>query len=106
VEALNLSVGLRPVGLGAQVLDLTNGEEFSQRAVVDVGERVVGHQALGADAVALKPSQSALHECGDGRGALIGVQLDVGQAGVVVDDRVREVVANAGPIGHPAAAAL
>ena len=40
--------------------------------------------------------ERALDEGGDGRGLLVGVQLDVGQAGVVVDDRVSEVVADAG----------
>jgi hypothetical protein len=39
--------------------------------------------------------KGASDEAGDGRGALVGVQLAVGQAGVVVDDRVRELVAPA-----------
>ena len=38
--------------------------------------------------------ERALDEAGDGRGRLVGVELDVGEPGVVVDDRVRVVVAD------------
>ncbi len=41
VEALDLAVGAWPVGLGAQVFDRPGIEQLAQRAVVDVGERVV-----------------------------------------------------------------
>jgi hypothetical protein len=40
-----------------------------------------------------EPRQGALDEAGDGAGALVGVQLDVGEAGVVIDDGVGELVA-------------
>jgi hypothetical protein len=96
VEALNLSIGLWAVGLGAQVLDLSVGQQFAERAVAHVVERVVGHQSLGVDVVRGEPLHGPGDERGDGRGLLVLVQLDEGQAGVVVDDCVREHVADPG----------
>ena len=55
------------------------GEQLAQRAVLDVGEGVVGHQPLGGDAVAGEEGEGALDEAGDGRGFLVVVELDVGQ---------------------------
>ena len=85
---------------------LVIGEEIAERVVVGVAPGVVGHQPFGVDAVGLEPAPAPGQERGDGRCVLVGEQLDVGQAGVVVDDRVREVVADAGAVGHPVAAAL
>jgi hypothetical protein len=38
VEALDLPIGLRPVGLGGDVLDLSGGKQLAQRAVLDVAK--------------------------------------------------------------------
>src|SRR5579863_60742 len=54
----------------------------------------------------LEPRQRASDERGDGRCALVLEQLDVRQSGMVVDDRVRVVVADPRSVGHPVAAAL
>ena len=48
----------------------------------------------------------ALDERRDGLGALVVVELDVGQSRVVVDDGVSEVIAPPSPGRHPVAAAL
>jgi hypothetical protein len=47
-----------------------------------------------------------LEEAGDGRCFLVVVELDVGESRVVVDDGVREVVADACVRSRPAAVAL
>ena len=47
-----------------------------------------------------------LEEAGDGRRPLVVVQLDVGEPRVVVDDRVRVVVADPRPGLHPASRAV
>jgi hypothetical protein len=65
---------------------------------------IVGLQPLGGDAVAGKELKAALGESGDRCGLLVTEQLGVGQAAVVVDDRVRELPADpsglllAGPV--------
>jgi hypothetical protein len=106
VEALDLAVGARPVGLGGEMADAAGEEQFAQRAVLDVAVCVVGHQSPCGDAVGGEERQGAFDKAGNGRGLLVVVELDVGQAGVVVDDRVRVVVADAGAGGHPVAIAL
>jgi hypothetical protein len=52
---------------------------------------VVGHKPLGVDAVASKERECSTGKRGDRRRALVWVQLGVGQAAVVVDDRVGEL---------------
>ena len=47
VEAFDFAVGARPVGLGGEVADAVRGEQLAERAVLDVGEGVVGHDAGG-----------------------------------------------------------
>jgi hypothetical protein len=64
------------------------GEQSSERPVVGVGPGVVGHDPLRLYAQGGKPVQRPPDERGHGVGALIGVQLAVGQAGVVIDDGV------------------
>jgi hypothetical protein len=49
VEALNLSVGLGPVGLGGEVLDPTGFQQLAQGAIADIGKSVVAHQPPGLD---------------------------------------------------------
>ena len=50
--------------------------------------------------------ERALDEAGDGCCSLVLVELDVGEPGVVVDDRVRVVVADPCLVTHPVAVAL
>ena len=95
MEAFDLAVGARPVGLGGQVADAVLGEQLAQRAVLGVDERVVGHQPFRLDAVLGEEGERAFDERGHGRCAFVVEQLGVAEAGVVVDDRVRVVVADA-----------
>ena len=46
------------------------------------------------DAVLEEPVEGSPGECGDGRGALVVVDLCVGQPGAVVDDRVHVLPAD------------
>jgi hypothetical protein len=105
-EALNLAVGARPVGPGGEMADAVRGEQVAQRAVLDVAEGVVGHHPRGGDAMGGEERQGAFEEAGDGGGAFVVMQFDVGQPRVVVDDRVGVVVADAGVGMHPVAVAL
>jgi hypothetical protein len=50
--------------------------------------------------------EGSFDEAGHGLGLLVGVELDVGEPRVVVDDRVREVVADPRLGAHPAAAVV
>jgi hypothetical protein len=86
------------------------GREVGRAPVAEV---VVGHDAL--DAAHPRPGEEggrAGPEAGAGRPALVGVNLRVGQAAVVVDGRVDTVVAQApegsgpqpAPVGPPAPA--
>jgi hypothetical protein len=94
VEALDLAVGPGPVRLRGEVPDAVSGEQLAQRAVLDVAEAVVGHQPFRIDAVFAVEGERAFDEGGYGLGLLVIVELDVGEPRVVVDDRVREVVAD------------
>jgi hypothetical protein len=103
VEALDLAIRARPVSLRAQVLDFASSEQLAQRAVLHIGERVVGHQPPRGDPTALEPAQPALHEGRHRCRLLVVVQLHVGEPAVVVDDRVGEVRSNAFLVRHPVA---
>jgi hypothetical protein len=94
--ALDLAVALGGAGRDPALLDAALGEQVAQRAVVDVGPRVVGLQAPWRDAVGGEERQGACDEAGNGLGALVRMQLGVDQAGMVVDDRVAELPANTG----------
>src|SRR5712691_4577292 len=82
--------------------DAAAGEQLTERAVLDVAEGVIGHQPLGDDAVLGKEAERPLEEAGYRRRLLVVVELDVGEAGAVVDDRVRVVVADPGLDAPPA----
>ncbi|HEX5851802.1 MAG TPA: hypothetical protein VFY36_01800 [Solirubrobacteraceae bacterium] len=88
------------------MLDLSDGEELTQGAVVRVGPSVVAHQPLGGDPLRIEPLKGPCNEVCDGLRSLIAVQFDVGQARVVIDDRVREVIAHPCALIHPVAAAI
>src|SRR5437762_1757409 len=75
-------------------------------AVLVVAEAVVGHQALGDDPVLGEEGERALDERGYRLGFLVVVELDVGEPRVVVDDRVRVVVADPRLWAHPAMAGV
>lgn len=51
-----------------------------------VGPGVIGLQVVRLDVVVGKPSQCVRDEVGDGGGVFVGVDLGVGEVGVVVDD--------------------
>jgi hypothetical protein len=70
--ALDLPVALGHAWWDPAVLDAVRGEQFGERAVVDVAEVVVGLQALGADAVRGEERQRTLDEGGDGGGLSSG----------------------------------
>ncbi len=55
------------------MLDALVGEQLAQRAVVDVGEGIVGLQPPRGDPVAGEERQGALDEPGDRLGALVSV---------------------------------
>jgi len=76
------------------MIDGARGEQLAQRAVVDVGEGIVGHQPLGDDAVVCEEVQRATGKRGDGGCLLVVVDLAVGQPRAVIDDRVHELPAN------------
>jgi hypothetical protein len=80
------------------VADAVLGEECGELGVVGVGPGVVGLPALDGDAVRGEERDRALGERDDGRGLLVGVQFGVGQAAVVVDRGVCELVADAGAL--------
>src|SRR6266536_2403822 len=85
--------------------DAVAGEQLGEGAVLDVAEAVVGHQPLRHDPVLSVEGERALEEAGHRRGSLVVVELDEGEPGMVVDDRVREVVADPCP-DTPAAQGL
>ena len=107
VEPLDLAVGPWAVGSDQHVPGPQGGEGLGEGGRVAVVEGVVGHHPLDAgDAVGGEEGRRAGEEAGAGASALIGVQLGVGEAAVVVDRRVQVVIAGpplgAGPPGPPA----
>jgi hypothetical protein len=94
VEAFDFAVAARPVRLGRQVADLAAGEQLTQRAVLHLAEAVSGQQPLRDDPLAFEEGERSFDEAGDGLGVLVVVELDVGESGVLGDDRLREVGAD------------
>jgi len=79
-------------GLGAQV-----GQGLAPGVAAPVGQGVVGHDPFdGRDAEGGEGLRGAAEEPGAGVGLLVGVDLGVGQPGVVVDGAVHVVVADSG----------
>jgi len=62
------------------VADAVAGEQFAQRAVLDVAEAVVGHQPLRDDPLRSEEGERPFEEAGDGRGLLVVVELGVGES--------------------------
>src|SRR5207237_5284318 len=97
VEAFDFAVRAGPVGLGLEVFDPALAEELAEGAAVCVAPGVVGHQPLCLDPLPLEGGERALGESDHGRYALVGQKLRGGEAGVMVDDRVRILVADHRP---------
>src|SRR5712692_8921913 len=93
-EALCLSVCLRPVRAGAQVLDPepATGDRVDGRSV---RAAVVAEYALDADAVAA--AEGALEEGDRARRLFVGEDLGVGEPAVVVNGYVHVLVADRMP---------
>ena len=100
VEAFDLPVGLGSVGPGALVGDPGPGQRVAPGVGLVAGA-VVGQHPLDGDPGGLEEGLGAGPEGGGGLLALVGQDLAVGQAGVVVDGVVQ--VAVAGPGAGPAA---
>src|SRR5256886_12528294 len=95
VVALGLAVDLRCVERRPQVAGSHLSQSVVELAGKPVVEGVVRHAALQADAVAGEEAGGPKQEGGTGRALLIGQDLAVGEAAVVVDHRVDKVVAQA-----------
>src|SRR5690606_24870399 len=89
VEALDLAVGLRSVGAGLLRPDAELGAGVPP-GVGLVGRSVVRQDALDGDAAVGEPGHRPAQDADRGLGPLVVVDLGVGDAGVVVDDRVDE----------------
>ena len=83
VEALDLAVGLGPVGARAAVAD-AGGEAGAGEVGAAVGGVVVGEHRLRRHATVGEPRQGAPPERHHGDRPLVGQYLAVGEAGVVV----------------------
>jgi hypothetical protein len=94
-EAFDFAVPSRRVGRDADVLDLVAFEQFAQAAAVAVDHRVVGHQRFGWIEAELAEEGEGAAKCAQVRlGVFAWVELDIGEARVVVDDAVQVVVAD------------
>jgi hypothetical protein len=93
-EALGLAVGLRRVGPGALMADVQASQCLGVASGFEGGP-VVGHDALDPDAVAAEEAQGVDEEGEAGAALLVGVDLGIGQPGVVVDGQVQVLPADA-----------
>jgi hypothetical protein len=95
VEALDLAVGLGPVGAG-EALDRSEvGDDLLELAAVAVGEGVVGQHPLDGDAMAGEEHPGPAEEPRAAVAALISQDFGIGQARVVVDGGMDIVIARA-----------
>ena len=94
VEPLHLAVRLGPVGPGALVGHAGVGQRRPEQAAA-VADPVVGQDLDHRDAVQGEPAVAAAPEPGAALGPLVTQDLDIGQAGVVVDRGMQVVVAAA-----------
>src|SRR5215468_6947292 len=95
VEALRFAVGLGSVGTSTAV----SAGRFGHGGRPDprpVAGAVVGQDAVDLDAHGREPGRGAAPEPGCGVPLLVGMDLAVGQAGVVVDGGVDVAVAQVG----------
>src|SRR3546814_8877534 len=94
MEAFDLSVGLRSIGTGPFGGDAELGARVAP-GVGPVGGAVVGQDSLNRDVAVGEPRRRASQHADGGGSLLIGVDLGVGDAGVVVEHRVYERGADA-----------
>lgn len=87
MEAFDLAVGLWPVGAGLLGLDVQFPAGVSPE-VRFVGRSVVGEDPLNCDATDGKPRHGTPEHSDCGGRCFIGVDLCIGEPGMVVDDRV------------------
>jgi len=97
VESLDLPVRLRSIGAGSFVADAERGAGVGP-SVCAVGGAVVGEHTLDGDASVGEPGDRSAQDADRGGGFLVGADLCVGDAGVVVDDGVQERGADQGPV--------
>lgn len=94
VEAFGFAVGPGATGLDVAALDLQRGADRGPVVAAPVDLGVVGQDAADGDTVlGVEPAGGAVQEGGAGRGALVGVDLGVDDAAVVVDGDVDELKA-------------
>ena len=84
VESFDFAVDLWLAGWNAYVADPVFGEGVTEQVAL-VTRAVVGHDGLDRDAVVGEPVGCSLDERHSSSGFLVVEDLDVGQAGVVVD---------------------
>ncbi|VXC53820.1 conserved hypothetical protein [Aeromicrobium sp. 9AM] len=89
MESLDFPVGLGSVGPGSFVGDAELGAGVSP-GVGAVAASVVGQDAFDGDAMVGEPFDGAMEHSDRGVGLLIGADLDVGDARVVIDHGVHE----------------
>ena len=103
MEPLDLPVGLWAVGAGPLVSDVEHGAGVSP-GVGTIGRSVVGEDPFDGDAVVSEPCDGAFEHADRGDCLLVRADLDVGDAGVVVDDGV-EAIPVAADVADPASLA-
>ena len=101
-EALGFAVGLGPIRAGARQADAGPRGTLLKDAT-DKKPAVIGEHALDDDAAARKPADGPREERGRGRPVLIGQDLDIGGATVIVDGDVDIFPPRAGDFGAPVA---
>ena len=93
-EPLGFAVGLGRIGPGANVAQPQQAHRLREQ-LRHVGRPVVRHDPLGAHASCAEPAQSSDEEAGGRATALVVQDLDIGEAGGVVDGDMDEVPARA-----------
>jgi len=95
-EAFDLAVPARRVDRRADVVDVSGVEQLAEAAAVSIDHRVVGHHSVGrVEAELGEEAECTLERACVRLGVLPRVQLDVGDAGVVVNHAMEVVVADA-----------
>src|SRR2546425_1353533 len=98
IEALHLAVDLGAVGRDEDPPGADLGQGPLVVAAVAVGPGVVGHHRLKANAARREPGQGAPNKLADGAGPLVAEQLTEGQPGMIIDQGVDAVIAQAMPL--------
>jgi hypothetical protein len=92
--ALDLAVDLRAAVGDQQVADSALADKLRERVVVGVGPGVVADEPLRLDPVLGEDGEPALDKAGHRGRPFVAVELAVGVARVVVDERVHPFVAD------------